>query len=75
MISELAEVGARLEKAVSKLAHEPDPVQRYLQLESLTIAVLDSESEQFEPGVLENYLRAYLALKRLELNVREHQLT
>ncbi len=67
-IRNLAEVGAHLEKAVSGLQGEPtDTAEIYERYESVAIAILDSEFDDFEPGLLEEYLQQTLYLKRLEL--------
>ena len=68
-IRSLAEVGARLEKAVALLPGEPAcPAQIYERYESVAIAILDSDMD-FESGLLEEYLMTLLHLKRLELGL------
>ena len=63
----LAEVGARLEEAYRRLPGDPaDDEEAYERLESLAIAILDSEHEDFIPGELEEYLDTRLYLFRLE---------
>jgi len=69
-IRSFAEVGARLEKAVSALPGEAaTPADLYDRYEMLATAILDSEFENYEYGMLEEYLMTYLYLKRLELNI------
>ncbi|WP_339673348.1 hypothetical protein [Dasania marina] len=69
-IRSLAEVGARLEEIVSDLLGEDAvPQQRYLHYEMIAIEILDSEFGGFPDGVLEEYLQAYLHIKRLELSL------
>lgn len=69
-IRSLAEVGARLEEAVSGLPGRvtcpADLIDRY---EEVAIQVLDSEHGNFTPGALQEYLETYLYLKRLELDL------
>lgn len=66
----LAQVGVRLEEAVSTLPGEAaNPADLYDRYEMLAIAILDSEFEDYEYGMLEEYLMTYLYLKRLELGI------
>ena len=68
-IRSLAEVGARL----SFLQEDMDPLmpkqEQFDAIESVAIAILDSEFEQYLPGALEEYLHIYLQLKRMELGL------
>ncbi len=58
----LAEVGARLEKAVMALPGEPaDCDELYEQFEYIAIQMLDSEHAEYSDGALEAYLHGYLA--------------
>ena len=69
-IRNLAEVGARLEEAVSLLPGEPaDPAETFDRYESVAIAILDSEHTDFIPGRLEEYLQTLLYKRRLELDL------
>ena len=69
-IRSLAEVGVRLEKAVSALPGEAaTPADKYQRYEDMATAILDSEFENYEYGMLQEYLMTYLYLKRLELGV------
>jgi len=69
-IRTLAEVGVCLEEAVSALPGEPasatDLFDRY---EMIAIQILDCEHLDFPTGQLEDYLKTYLHLKRLELGL------
>jgi len=66
----LAQVGVRLEEAVLRLPGEAaSPADLYDRYEMLATAILDSEFENYEFGMLEEYLFTYLYLKRLELGV------
>jgi hypothetical protein len=67
-IRSLAEVGVRLEKAVSALPGEAaNPADLYDRYEMLATQILDSEFEDYRDGMLEEYLMTYLYLKQLEL--------
>jgi hypothetical protein len=69
-IRSLAEVGARLEEAVSGLPGEPaDASDHYDRYEQVAIAILDSEHSDFIPGELQEYLETVLYKKRLELGL------
>ena len=60
----LAEVGVRLEKAVSALPGEAaNPADLYDRYEMLATQILDSEFEDYLDGVLEEYLMTYLYLE------------
>ena len=66
----LAEVDVRLEEAVAALPGEPaDPAELYDRYEMVAIQILDSEAEEYTPGVLEEYLLARLAQIQLCLSV------
>lgn len=65
-IRSLAEVGARLEEAYKLLPGDPsDAEDAYSRFESICIAVLDSEHEDFIPGELQEYLENKLYEFRL----------
>jgi len=69
-IRSLAEVGARLEKAVSALPGEAaTPANLYDRYEMLATQILDSEWEDYQDGMLEKYLMTYLTLRSLELGI------
>lgn len=69
-IRSLAEVGARLEEAVSLLPGEPaNPAETFDRYESVAIAILDSEHTDFIPGQLEEYLQTLMYKRQLELDL------
>ena len=69
-IRSLAEVGARLEDAVTGLPGEADtPEQLYDRYEAMAIAILDSEHTQWPEGVLEGYLRDHLQALRNQMGL------
>ena len=69
-IRAMAEVGARLEKAVmAHLDTSPTPQQIYDAYEAVAIAILDSEFDDYPEDRLERYLRTYLYLKELDLGL------
>ena len=71
-IRSLAEVSARLEKAVIGLPGDADsPEQLYEQYEQIAIAILDSEHSDWPEGVLEAFLLQRLAIKRIELSLED----
>ena len=71
-IRSLAEVSARLEKAVIGLPSEADsPEQLYERYEQIAIAILDSEHSDWPEGVLEAFLLQRLAIKRIELSLED----
>jgi hypothetical protein len=69
-IRAMAEVGARLEKAVmANLDASLTPQQIYDVYEAVAIAILDSEFDDYPQDRLEQYLRTYLYLKELDLGL------
>jgi hypothetical protein len=69
-IRSLAEVGARLDEAVSLLPGEPAcPAETFDRYESVAIAILDSEHTDFIPGQLEEYLQTLMYKRQLELDL------
>jgi hypothetical protein len=69
-IRSLAEVGARLEKAVAGLPGRPtSPQDEFDRYEMLAIQILDSEYMDYGPQVLREYLMTRLYLKQLELGL------
>jgi hypothetical protein len=69
-ICNLAEVDARLEKAALLLPGEPAcPAETFERYESVAIAILDSEHDDFIPGQLEEYLNILMYKKQLELDL------
>ncbi len=72
-ICSLAEVSARLETMIGNLEYRNNREQ-YQYLEILAISILDSEFMNYEEDQLEEYLQAYLHMKRLELGIDEADL-
>ena len=67
-ICSLAEVSARLEKMAGQQKFTTD-LEQYKYIESIAVAILDSEFDDHGVDELEAYLLAYLYLKRLELRI------
>ena len=66
----LRAVADRLEIATTHLPGEPAcPAETFDRYESVAIAILDSEHTDFIPGQLEEYLRALMYKRQLELNL------
>ena len=66
----MAEVGARLEKAVmANLDASLTSQQIYDVYEAVAIATLDSEFDEYPEDRLEKYLRTFLYLKELDLGL------
>jgi hypothetical protein len=69
-IRAMAEVGARLEKAVmANLDESLTPQQTYDAYEEVAISILDSEFDDYPENTLEQYLRTFLYLKELDLGL------
>ena len=73
-ICSLAEMSARLEKMAGQQHFETD-LELYQYIESMAVAILDSEFDNYREGELEGYLQAYLYLKQLEMRVDDTELT
>ena len=70
IIRAMAEVGARLEKAVmANLDESLTPQQIYDAYEAVAISILDSEFDDYPEDTLEQYLRTFLYLKELDLGL------
>ena len=66
----LKSVRARLEDAVAGLpAQATSNAELYDLYEEIAFQVLDSQEMNYKPGILEEYLMAFLQLKRLELGL------
>lgn len=75
MSSDLAEMGARLEEAVRRVATSSmTPLELYQCYEMTAIQILDSQFHNFTGDALQNYLMRYLEQKRGELDVSEDEL-
>lgn len=69
-IRDLAEVRTRLEEAVAGLPGEPaDAAELFDRYEQIAIQILDSEFDDYTPGLLEEYLMTLLYLRQLELGL------
>ena len=65
---ELSEVSVRLEQAYASCKGEVmTPQEQYDLYESIAIQILDSEFDDYEEDVLEEYLVTFLERKRKEL--------
>ena len=65
---DLSEVSARLEQAYANGKEDAlTPQEQYDLYESIAIQILDSEFDEYEEGLLEEYLMAFLKQKRKEL--------
>lgn len=72
-ICSLAEVSARLEKMAGQQHFETD-LELYQYIESMAVAVLDSEFDNYDENELEGYLQAFLYLKQLEMRLDDADL-
>lgn len=62
----------RLEQAYANCKDDAmTPQAQYDLYESIAIQILDSEFDEYEEGVLEEFLVAFLERKREELNIEE----
>jgi hypothetical protein len=69
---DLSGVFARLELAYANGKEAAmTPQEQYDLYESIAIQILDSEFDEYEEGVLEEYLVVFLASKRKELSIKE----
>lgn len=68
-IRSLAEVGLCLTVLQEGMDPATPPQDQFEAIESCSIAILDSEHDQYVPGALQEYLQTYLYLKQLELNL------
>ncbi|PLW68156.1 hypothetical protein [Pseudohalioglobus lutimaris] len=70
MTGDLSRVRCRLEKAVADLPGEPaNAEEAYSRFEETAAAILDSEWEQYTPGILETYLAVLCEARMLELGL------
>jgi hypothetical protein len=70
MIGDLSKVRARLEIAVALNPDKPATAEEeYLHFESTAAAILDSEFEDWEFKILENYLTALCKVRMMELGL------
>ena len=69
-IRNLAEVRARLEETVAGLPGDPaDTQEEYSRFEETAAAILDSEFEDYAPGLLQELLMSYLYIRQIELGL------
>ncbi len=67
---DLAEVRARLEEAVAALPGDPvDAADLFSRTEQVAIQTLDSEFEDYPPGMLQELLMSYLYIRQIELGL------
>ena len=67
---DIAEVRARLEKAVAGLPGDPvDSADLFERIEQVAIQILDSEFEDYAPGMLQELLMSYLYIRQIELSL------
>ena len=67
---DIGSVRPRLESAVAALpGFSADATEAYEHYEQIAIAMLDSEHEDFTPGLLEEYLETLLYERRLVLGL------
>ena len=64
----LAEVGLCLCTLQEDMDPATPPQDQFDAIESVAIAILDSEFDQYLPGALEEYLRLYLGTDKLKLS-------
>ncbi|GAA0858863.1 hypothetical protein [Aliiglaciecola litoralis] len=65
---ELSEVSVRLEQTFTSCKDETMTLQEQYDLyESIAIQILDSEFDEYEEDLLEEYLVTFLKQKRMEL--------
>ena len=70
MTHDIADVRARLEKAVAGLPGEPaDSAELFERTEQVAIQILDSEFEDYAPGMLQELLMGYLYIRQIELGL------
>jgi hypothetical protein len=65
---DLSEVSVRLELAFANSKDDAmTPQEQYDLYETIAIQILDSEFDEYEEGVLEEYLVMFLESKRIQL--------
>ena len=65
----LAEVGLCLLTLQEEMDPATPPQAQFDAIESVAIAILDSEHDQYIPDALQEYLMTYLYLKQMELGL------
>ena len=67
---DIAAVRARLEEAVAALPGDPaDAAEVFDRTEQVAIQILDSEFEDYAPGMLQELLMSYLFIRQIELGL------
>ena len=67
---DIAEVRARLERAVAGLPGNcVDSAEIFNRTEQVAIQILDSEFEDYPPGMLQELLMSYLYIRQIELGL------
>lgn len=71
-IRDIAEVRTRLEEAVAGLPGEPaDAADLFNRTEQVAIQMLDSEFDDYPPGLMQELLMSYLYIRQIELGLLE----
>ncbi len=68
---DIAAVRTRLEEAVARLPGETatSPQAQFDCLEEVSVQILDSEFEDYPPGMLQELLMSYLYIRQIELGL------
>lgn len=74
MPNDLRQVGINILQTAASLPSDTDGLTRYLFVEEICYAVLDSEYMNYPDGELEKYLLQFLAKLRCDWNVDEAML-
>lgn len=69
-IRDIAEVRTRLDQAVARLPGEPaDAADLFDRTEQVAIQMLDSEFDDYPPGLMQELLMSYLYIRQIELGL------
>ena len=74
MSNDIKQVCARIMETASSLPPDTDRLTRYIFIEEICYAVLDSEYMEYPDGELEKHLRKFLEDMRRQLNINEADL-
>tara|TARA_R110002072_G_scaffold69450_2_gene168258 strand:- start:420 stop:659 length:240 start_codon:yes stop_codon:yes gene_type:complete len=70
MTGDISRVRCRLESAVSHLPDEPtSPADLFDRYEMVATQILDSEFEDYAPGMLQELLMSFLYVRQIELGL------
>jgi hypothetical protein len=70
MNPDIAEVRTRVDLAVAGLPGNPfDAADELSRLEMICVQVLDSEHDDYPPGLLQELLMSYLYIRQIELGL------